>query len=436
MAFVIAPGALRLSELAALFASPQQLVLPDQMMPSINASYQAVQAVVARGLPAYGINTGFGKLAKSHIANHELQLLQTNLVRSHAVGVGPLLDDDVVRLILVLKAASLARGYSGVRPEVISLLLALVNHHIYPCIPAKGSVGASGDLAPLSHMTLTLLGEGNARVNGVVMPAGKALADAGLAPISLYAKEGLALLNGTQVSTALALGALFKIRQVFDAALIVGALSVDAARGSDAPFDERIHAVRGQPGQIATANSYRRMLAGSEIRRSHLVHDDRVQDPYSLRCQPQVMGACLDIVQQAANTLLIEANAVTDNPLIFGDEVLSGGNFHAEPVALAADTLALAVAEVGAPVGASHRAPDRLQHLWFTCIPDAPSGRQFRIHDCARDSGRTGIREQVAGPSCKRRQPAYFSQPGRPCQHGDLCCPAAVRNGREYAQTS
>jgi histidine ammonia-lyase len=348
MALVLNPGALRLSDLALLFGSAQPLVLPDDVMPSINASYQAVQAVVARGLPAYGINTGFGKLAKSHIANHELQLLQTNLVRSHAVGVGPLLDDSVVRLILVLKAASLARGYSGVRPEVIKLLLALANHEIYPCIPAKGSVGASGDLAPLSHMTLTLLGEGNARVKGTIMPAAKALADAGLEPLSLYAKEGLALLNGTQVSTALALGALFKIRQVFDAALIVGALSVDAARGSDAPFDERIHAVRGQPGQIAAANSYRRMLAGSEIRRSHLVHDDRVQDPYSLRCQPQVMGACLDIVRQAANTLLIEANAVTDNPLIFGDEVLSGGNFHAEPVAFAADTLALAVAEVGA----------------------------------------------------------------------------------------
>jgi histidine ammonia-lyase len=348
MALVLKPGALRLSDLAATFARPQALILPDDVMPSINASYQAVQAVVARGLPAYGINTGFGKLARSHIADHELELLQTNLVRSHAVGVGPLLDDDVVRLVLVLKAASLARGYSGVRPEVIGLLLELVNHQIYPCIPAKGSVGASGDLAPLSHMTLTLLGEGNARVGGRIVPAARALADAGLSPLSLYAKEGLALLNGTQVSTALALGALFGIRQVFDAALIVGALSVDAARGSDAPFDERIHAVRGQPGQIAAANSYRRMLAGSEIRRSHLVHDDRVQDPYSLRCQPQVMGACLDIVRQAAGTLLIEANAVTDNPLIFGDEVLSGGNFHAEPVALAADTLALAVAEVGA----------------------------------------------------------------------------------------
>jgi histidine ammonia-lyase len=348
MTVVLNPGALRLSDLFNLGRTPDELVLPDHVMGRIAASCEAVQAVVARGEPAYGINTGFGKLAKSHIAPDELELLQTNLVRSHAVGVGHLLDDRTVRFILVLKAASLARGYSGVRLEVIQMLLTLANRGIFPCIPSKGSVGASGDLAPLAHMTLTLLGEGDARVGGRVMPAARALADAGIAPLRLSAKEGLALLNGTQVSCALALRSLFEIRQVFDAAVVVGALSVDAARGSDAPFDERIHAVRGQPGQIATAASYRRLLQGSEIRRSHLVNDDRVQDPYSLRCQPQVMGACLDIIRQAASTLLIEANAVTDNPLIFGDEVLSGGNFHAEPVALAADTLALAVAEIGA----------------------------------------------------------------------------------------
>jgi histidine ammonia-lyase len=249
---------------------------------------------------------------------------------------------------LALKAASLARGYSGVRLEVIELLLALVNRGVMPCIPGKGSVGASGDLAPLAHMALALLGEGEVRLRGRVVPAAAGLAEVGLAPIKLLAKEGLALLNGTQVSTAIAVCALQEIRQVFDAALITGALSVDAARGSDAPFDERIHAVRGQIGQIAAAASYRRLLAASLIRQSHLTNDDRVQDPYSLRCQPQVMGACLDIMNQAARTLLIEANAVTDNPLVFGEEVLSGGNFHAEPVALAADTLALAVAEIGA----------------------------------------------------------------------------------------
>jgi histidine ammonia-lyase len=348
MTLVLHPGTLRLSELAALYRSPNTLRLSSDGAAAVEASNAAIAAVVARGAPAYGINTGFGKLAATHIPNAELELLQTNLVRSHAVGVGAVLDDAIVRMILLLKAASLARGFSGVRMQVIEMLLELLNRGIYPCIPAKGSVGASGDLAPLAHMTLTLLGEGEARVNGEIMPAGAALAAAGMTPLKLSAKEGLALLNGTQVSTALALGALFEIRAAFDAALVVGALCVDAARGSDAPFDERIHKVRGQPGQIACAQSYRQLLAGSEIRRSHLVNDDRVQDPYSLRCQPQVMGACLDLMMQASGTLLIEANAVTDNPLIFGEEVLSGGNFHAEPVALAADCLALVAAEIGA----------------------------------------------------------------------------------------
>jgi histidine ammonia-lyase len=348
MTRVLNPGALRLGDLEAICRGGQTLALPDHVAPRVNASLEAVAAVVGRGVPAYGINTGFGKLANSHIAQDDLELLQTNLVRSHAVGVGPLLDDHIVRLVLALKAASLARGYSGVRLEVIELLLELVNRGVMPCIPAKGSVGASGDLAPLAHMTLALLGEGDVRVKGRLVPAGEGLAEVGLAPLKLLAKEGLALLNGTQVSCAIALCALFEIRQVFDAALVTGALSVDAARGSDAPFDERIHAVRGQIGQIATAQSYRRLLAESDIRRSHLTNDDRVQDPYSLRCQPQVMGACLDVMNQAARTLLIEANAVTDNPLVFGEDVLSGGNFHAEPVALAADTLALAIAEIGA----------------------------------------------------------------------------------------
>jgi histidine ammonia-lyase len=348
MTLVLNPGALRLQDLADICKGFDPIELPEHVSARVRASCASVAAVVARGVPAYGINTGFGKLANSHIQEHELELLQTNLVRSHAVGVGALLDDHIVRLILALKAASLARGYSGVRLEVIELLLALVNRGVMPCIPEKGSVGACGDLAPLAHMTLALLGEGEVRLRGRVVPAAAGLSEVGLAPIKLLAKEGLALLNGTQVSTAIAVCALQEIRQVFDAALITGALSVDAARGSDAPFDERIHAVRGQIGQIATAASYRRLLAASVIRQSHLTNDDRVQDPYSLRCQPQVMGACLDIMNQAARTLLIEANAVTDNPLVFGEEVLSGGNFHAEPVALAADTLALAVAEIGA----------------------------------------------------------------------------------------
>jgi histidine ammonia-lyase len=344
----IKPGRLTLADCRALAAGNVTLALDPAALPAIHASSAAVQKVVARGAPAYGINTGFGKLARTHIPDDQLELLQTNLVRSHAVGTGAPLDDGTVRLVLALKAASLARGYSGVRPELIDALLALYNANALPCIPAKGSVGASGDLAPLAHMTLALMGEGQMRVNGETVAAREGLQRAGLAPMKLAPKEGLALLNGTQVSTALALSSLFAAEDIFAAALAAGALSVDAARGSDAPFDPRIHEVRGQPGEIAVAALYRDLLAGSEIRRSHLVNDDRVQDPYSLRCQPQVMGACLDLMRNAAATLAIEANAVTDNPLVFGEEVLSGGNFHAEPVALAADTLALAIAEIGA----------------------------------------------------------------------------------------
>lgn len=352
--FAINPGALSLPDCRLLAAGRHQLALMPDAMERILASAEAVQTVVAAGAPAYGINTGFGKLAKTHIPDAQLEQLQLNLVRSHAVGTGPLLDDETVRLILALKAASLARGYSGVRPVVIEALLALYNAGILPCIPGKGSVGASGDLAPLAHLTLALLGEGEVRVGGVQMPAIEALEDAGLEPLRLAAKEGLALLNGTQVSTALALRGLFEAEELFAAAVVAGALSVDAAKGSDAPFDPRVHAVRGQPGQIAVAEVYRRLLEGSAIRASHRLNDDRVQDPYSLRCQPQVMGACLDLLCNAGRTLEIEANAVTDNPLAFGGaeggpgEVISGGNFHAEPVALAADTLALAIAEIGA----------------------------------------------------------------------------------------
>jgi histidine ammonia-lyase len=342
------PGQLTLADCRRIAAGDVRLALDPATLPAIHASSEAVRKAVDHGDPAYGINTGFGKLAKTHIAKDQLQLLQTNLVRSHAVGTGALLDEATVRLILALKAASLARGFSGVRPQLIDALVALFNAEISPCIPAQGSVGASGDLAPLAHMTLALMGEAEVRANGEIVTAGEALLRAGLTPMALAAKEGLALLNGTQVSTALALRGLFAAEDIFAAAVVSGALAVDAAKGSDAPFDPRIQEVRGQPGQIDVAAQYRALLAGSEIRRSHLVNDDRVQDPYSLRCQPQVMGACLDLIRNAAATLLIEANAVTDNPLVFADEVLSGGNFHAEPVALAADTLALAIAEIGA----------------------------------------------------------------------------------------
>ena len=346
----IAAGKLTLGMLRRIARGDARVVLDPATRPAIDASRAAVQQAVDHGAPAYGINTGFGKLAKTHIAHDQLERLQTNLVHSHAVGTGPLLDDATVRLVLVLKAASLARGYSGVRPDLIDALIALYNFGVLPSIPSQGSVGASGDLAPLAHMTLALMGEGEVRIDGTAVAASEGLRRAGLSAVLLAAKEGLALLNGTQVSTALALKALFEVEDIFAAAVVTGALSIDAAKGSDTPFDARIQEVRGQPGQIDVAAKYRVLLSGSEIRRSHLIDDDRVQDPYSLRCQPQVMGACLDLVRHVAGTLSIEANAVTDNPLVFADsgEVLSGGNFHGEPVALAADVLALAIAEIGA----------------------------------------------------------------------------------------
>jgi len=347
---VIHPGALTLSELRGIWLEAGAITLDPAAYPTIEASAATIHRIVERGDAAYGINTGFGKLAKTRIPDEQLETLQRNLILSHSVGTGELMDDAVVRLIMITKIGSLARGFSGIRASVIDTLIALYNAGIMPCIPAKGSVGASGDLAPLSHMTLAILGEGDVRVNGEIIPAAQALEAAGIKPVVLAAKEGLALINGTQASTALSLHGLFLTERVLEAAAIAGALSVDAAKGSDAPFDPRLHTVRGQPGQIALAAIYRQLLDGSEIRKSHLVNDERVQDPYSLRCQPQVMGACADIIANATRTLLTEANAVTDNPLVYieKDEVISGGNFHAEPVAFAADTLALAIAEIGA----------------------------------------------------------------------------------------
>ncbi|MBQ5946278.1 histidine ammonia-lyase [Massilia sp. ST3] len=348
-ALTLQPGQLALSDLRAAWAAPVQLTLAAEAWDAIKASAATVKAIVAKGDPAYGINTGFGILAKAHIPHDQLATLQRNLILSHAVGTGELLLDPIVRLILLTKIGSLARGYSGVRPVIIETLVKMLNAGIMPAIPSQGSVGASGDLAPLAHMTLPMLGVGQVRVNGELQDAADALRAAGIEQIELEAKEGLALINGTQVSTALALHGLFMAERLLEAGMVTGALSVDAARGSDAPFDPRIHAVRGQPGQIAAANIYRQLVAGSAIRASHLVGDERVQDPYSLRCQPQVMGAVMDLIANAGRTLLIEANAVTDNPLLFeGGEIISGGNFHAEPVAFAADTLALAIAEIGA----------------------------------------------------------------------------------------
>ncbi|GAB2626849.1 histidine ammonia-lyase [Novilysobacter erysipheiresistens] len=344
------PGQLSLSQLRTVATRFAPIALASECEAAVCASAATVQDIVAAGRPAYGINTGFGKLAKVQIPDDQLEQLQVNLVRSHAAGVGALLDDASVRLIFALKIASLARGYSGVRWQVLQTLIAMYNAQIWPCIPCQGSVGASGDLAPLAHLSLAAMGEGSVRVGGEILDAADALRRADIEPIRLAAKEGLALLNGTQVSTGITLMALFAAEQAFSAAVVVGALTVDAAGGSDTPFDSRIHAVRGQPGQIYVAGLYRDLLAGSAIRESHRYEDTRVQDPYSLRCQPQVMGASFDLLTQAAATLLIEANAVSDNPLVFADsgEVLSGGNFHAEPVAFAADQIAIATAEVGA----------------------------------------------------------------------------------------
>jgi len=349
---VLRPGELSLAQIRRLWEAPElpQVRLDPSCRGAIRAGAETVRRAATGEAPVYGVNTGFGKLASTRIAREDLALLQLKLLRSHAVGVGEPLPARVVRLVLLLKAASLARGYSGVREEVVDGLLALHNRGLVPVVPAQGSVGASGDLAPLAHLSLPLIGEGEVFFGGQRMPAAQALERAGLQPLQPGPKEGLALINGTQVSTALALDALLAADRMFEAAVIAGALTLDAARGSDAPFDPRIHAVRGQPGQIDCAGAYRALLEGSEIRRSHLEQDDRVQDPYCLRCQPQVMGACLDQMRCAAQVLLREANAVTDNPLVFADGgvMLSGGNFHAEPVALACDALAVAIAEIGA----------------------------------------------------------------------------------------
>lgn len=346
----LVPGALTLAQLRRSAREEGPLELDPACRAGVAAGAAAVARIAASGHAAYGINTGFGRLAQKKIAADQLEVLQRNLVLSHAVGVGPALPAPVVRLVIALKLSSLGRGFSGVRPVVLDALLALYNAGVLPVIPAKGSVGASGDLAPLAHLSAVLLGVGEVFIRGERAAATDGLRAAGLAPMQLAPKEGLALLNGTQVSTALALVHLFAIEELLQSAVVAGAVCVDAALGSVVPFDARIHALRGHPGQAAVAAAYRTLLAGSQINASHQHDCEKVQDPYSLRCQPQVMGACFDQIEHAATCLLREANGVSDNPLVFpdSDEVLSGGNFHAEPVAFAADNLALAVAEIGA----------------------------------------------------------------------------------------
>jgi len=347
-AVVLHPGEVTLDEWRRIYRGAPARLDPA-CAPTIAASAKAVERILARGDAVYGVNTGFGKLASVRIETADLARLQTNLVLSHAAGVGEPAPISVTRLMMALKLAGLAQGASGVKPETTSLLQAMLERGITPVVPAQGSVGASGDLAPLAHMAAAMIGVGEVFVGDTRMDAGPALAAASLEPLALGPKEGLALLNGTQFSTAYALAAIFEAETLFRSALVTGALSTEAAKGADTPFDPRIHALRGHAGQIETAAALRELMAGSAIRASHLVGDARVQDPYCLRCQPQVMGAALTVLRQAAATLATEANGVTDNPLIFpGDDVaLSGGNFHAEPVAFAADMIALAVCEIG-----------------------------------------------------------------------------------------
>lgn len=343
------PGELSISDLALANKECIRISLHKDAIEDIHASSKTVQNIVKSGRIIYGINTGFGLLANTQIPEDELEILQRSIVLSHAAGLGKFMDESTVRLLLLLKINSLARGYSGIRLEVLDALIALLNNDIYPCIPIKGSVGASGDLAPLAHMSAVLLGEGQVFYQNHIISAKEALSIINLEPITLAPKEGLALLNGTQASTALALQGLLSTENLLASATVIGALSVEAAKGSRRPFDEKIHHARGHQAQVDMAAAYRELLMHSDIEDSHR-NCEKVQDPYSLRCQPQVMGACLQQIRNAGDTILIEANAVSDNPLVFSthNDIISGGNFHAEPIAMAADNLALAIAEIGA----------------------------------------------------------------------------------------
>jgi len=349
MTITLHPGSVPLKTLETIYWTGEATRLDASFDAGIEKAAARIAEIAAGDAPVYGINTGFGKLASIKIAPADVATLQRNLILSHCCGVGKPLSENIVRLIMALKLISLGRGASGVRIEIVRLLEAMQARGVIPVIPEQGSVGASGDLAPLAHMAAAMLGEGEAFYAGERLRGGDALAKAGLKPVVLAAKEGLALINGTQVSTALALAGLFRAHRAAQAALVTGALSTDAAMGSSAPFHPDIHTLRGHQGQIDAAAALRALLSGSVIRDSHITGDERVQDPYCIRCQPQVDGACLDLLRSAARTLEIEANAVTDNPLVLSDNsVVSGGNFHAEPVAFAADQIAIAVCEVGA----------------------------------------------------------------------------------------
>jgi len=346
---LLTPGAVDLAQLEAVYREGKAVALDGAAKIAIDKSAARLREAALGEDAVYGVNTGFGKLASVRIEAADTAALQRNLILSHSAGVGAPLPDQMARFIMTLKLISLGRGASGVRRDIVDLIEAMIAADILPVIPSQGSVGASGDLAPLAHMTLALIGEGEVRVGGKRIPAKKAFADAGLMRVELQAKEGLALINGTQVSTALALAGLFDAFALAKSALTTSALSIDAAMASVTPFTEEIHTLRGHRGQIETAARLRELLKGSKILESHRLNDERVQDPYCMRCQPQVTGAAIDLLRQAAATLCVEANAATDNPLVLSSgDVISGGNFHAEPVAFAADQIAIAVAEIGA----------------------------------------------------------------------------------------
>ncbi|CAN5183601.1 histidine ammonia-lyase [soil metagenome] len=342
-------GALRLKDLRDFTADAPKLTLSPQDRKNMLRTRSVVDERIAAGVPTYGVNTGFGTLSGHTIPREQLNDLQRRLILSNAAGTGDLMRRDDVRRMMLLKAAALARGWSGARPELAEALLALLNNDITPCVPCKGSVGASGDLAPLAHMGAALIGTGDVLHDGRSVPAADALKAASLRPFVLEAKEGLSLVNGTQASTALAVSGFLAAEDLFAAALVAGALSVEAALGQDMAFDARLHEARGQAGQIVVARFLRSLLEGSDIRA--IAHEQgRLQDPYCLKCQPQVMGACIDQLQHAAKILSAEINAWTDNPLVDAEsgDILYGGNFHAEPVGMAADGIALALAEIGA----------------------------------------------------------------------------------------
>ncbi|HET9843636.1 MAG TPA: histidine ammonia-lyase [Gammaproteobacteria bacterium] len=346
--FLLNAGELSLEQLEQIILHNQEIIISEETYQKIQNGFNTLQSIMATGKKIYGVNTGFGKLAQENISKEDLALLQKKLLLSHATGVGTFFHDSIVALVLLLKINSLSLGFSGIRREIIDALLVLLNNKYYPCVPSQGSVGASGDLAPLAHLSCILIGEGYVRHENKILSAKEALEEVGLKETKLAPKEGLSLINGTQVSTALGVFALLQSKKLFESALIAGSLSVDAASASDQPFESKIHRVRRLPEQIFVAKILKNLLKDSKIRENHK-SCNRIQDPYSLRCQPQVMGGCLTQIRTAARILRYEINAATDNPLVFADtqEILSGGNFHAQPVAFACDNIALALAEIG-----------------------------------------------------------------------------------------